>query len=620
MSAAVQRGTLLTDVMVPMRDGMHLATDVYLPAEAGGSTRWPALLERTPYGKNKRSRSELNHGETRPRTRAEVAAVFTAAGYAVIFQDCRGRYGSQGEFTKYLSEADDGADTIRWLEQQGWFDGRVATMGLSYAAHTQLALACTGPASLVSMMLDCGGFSNAYQCGIRQGGAFELKQVTWAFNNARAAIKDDALARAAFDAEDLRAWFRAMPWQPGHSPLSAAPEYEQYLFEQWNAGVFSDFWRQAGIYALSRYDQVPDIAQLHMSSWYDAYVRSTLDNFTHLREQASAPGRVRLIMGPWLHGDRNITHSGDVEFGPAAAFDGNIASSWLEYRRDWLEYWLRGQDNAIAHQAPVRLFLMGGGSGKRNAEGRLEHGGRWIASTDWPLPGSRMVPYHLHADGVLREAASESAQARCSYQHDPRDPVPTMGGSLTSGAPLFEGGAFDQRDDERFFGSRPGDLPIAARADVLVFQTEPLLQDTAVIGPIKARLHVTSDAPDTDFTIKLIDVHPPSADYPRGYAMNLTDGIMRCRYRKSWERPEPMQAGEVIVIEVEAFATANLFRAGHRIRVDVASSNFPKFDVNRNTGAADASDRLWRIATNSVMVNRHHPSCIILPIAPADLA
>jgi putative CocE/NonD family hydrolase len=225
------------DVMVPMRDGVKLACDVYRPTSTGEAIpgAFPVILERTPYGKGNTSRSEISRQQPeRPKSRQEVAAFFVPHGYVVVYQDCRGRYGSQGVFRKYLDEATDGYDTCAWLVQQPWCNGRIGTMGLSYAAHTQVALASLNPPGLAAMFVDSGGFSNAYQSGIRQGGAFELKQATWAYNNAlkSPSVVADPQRRTALAAVDLQQWFSRMPWKPGHSPLTAAPEYEDYLFEQ----------------------------------------------------------------------------------------------------------------------------------------------------------------------------------------------------------------------------------------------------------------------------------------------------------------------------------------------------------------------------------------------------
>src|SRR5882672_9024375 len=215
------------DIMVRARDGIHLATDLYLPL---GDGPVPVIIERTPYDKSAPSRSEITAGNGAPRSRAEVAAYFVRHGYAVAYQDCRGRYRSEGGFTKYLSDAEDGYDTLAWLVAQPWCNGRIGTMGLSYAAHTQAALGCLAPPGLACQVLDCGGFSNAYQGGIRQGGAFELKQATWAYRNALADTKDPAV-KAALGAIDIKQWFARLPWHKGDSPLAAAPEYEDYLFE-----------------------------------------------------------------------------------------------------------------------------------------------------------------------------------------------------------------------------------------------------------------------------------------------------------------------------------------------------------------------------------------------------
>ena len=606
------------DVMIAMRDGVKLATDIYRPARDGlaAGGRFPVILERTPYGKTQVSRSEIDVGMTTSRPRPEVAAWFVRQGYIVAYQDCRGRYASAGEFVKYLSDGEDGYDTVAWLAAQPWCNGKVATMGLSYAAHTQGSLACLNPPALAAMVIDSGAFSNAYQSGIRSGGAFEMKQVTWAFNQAKESplAQANPLLRAALDQEDLIDWFKVMPWKPGHSPVRWIPEYEEYLFAQWTHGVFDGYWKQLGIYAEGYYDQFADVPQIHMSSWYDAYVRTATDNYVALSKKKRGP--VRLIMGPWTHGDRSKSYAGDVDFGAAATIDNNLAPHWRAFRLRWFDHWVRGAANGVDKEPAVRLFLMGGGSGRRNVDGRLDHGGRWIAGDDWPLPQAEFTRYYLHADGRLDTAKPAAKAAPRAYDYDPDDPVPTMGGPLTSGAPVFVGGAFNQVDDERFFGVRHPGLPLAARHDVLVFETPPLSADTAVIGPIVVHLYVASNCVDTDFTAKLVDVHPPNADYPRGFAMNLCDGILRCRYRKSWVKPALMTPGKACEITIEPFATCNLFRAGHRIRLDISSSNFPRYDVKSNTGEPDGRAQTRRIATNTVFVDRKRASHVVLPIVP----
>lgn len=611
----VGEGILLhRDVMIAMRDGVRLAADIYRPQDSNGPL--PVIMERTAYGKAERSRSEIEVGMSQPMTRAEVAGHFVRHGYVVIYQDCRGRYGSEGEFTKYLAEGPDGYDTLAWIVDQPWCNGRIGTMGLSYAAHTQMAMACLNPPGLTTMVLDSGGFSNAFTCGIRQGGAFELKQATWAYNNAHDSLtaRNDPLLRDALRAEDLHAWFGAMPWAEGRSPVRWIPEYEAYLLDQWRRGTFDDYWKQVGLYAAGYYDTLPDIPVALLSSWYDAYVQTTLENYAGLTRSSRRP--VSLIMGPGLHGNRNTHFAGDVHYGEAASLGGNVATSWLEFRRRWFDRWLKQQDNGVDSEPAVRVFLMGGGSGGRTAEGRLDHGGRWIDAPSWPLPQAQPLRLNLHASGRLAADLPPADAAPMVYDFDPATPVPTIGGALTSGQPIFEGGGFDQREATRFYGcTRPG-LPLSARRDVLSFETEPLPEDLAVVGPIKVTIFASTDGPDTDFTAKLIDVYPPSADYPTGFALNLTDGIFRCRYRKSFEQPELCIPGKVMEIVIEPFATANLFKAGHRIRLDISSSNFPKYDVNPNTGAAEGIGRTRRIARNSILADAAYPSSIDLCVLP----
>jgi len=609
---------LTSDVMVAMRDGMKLATDVYRPAQRGkpASGRFPVILERTPYGKSVPSRSEITVENTTPMSRAEVARVFVSRGYVVIYQDCRGRYGSQGAFVKYLSDGEDGYDTCAWILKQPWCDGKIGTMGLSYAAHTQGALGSAGAPGVAAMFIDSGGFANAYQGGIRQGGAFELKQVTWAWSAAQESpeIAGNPLRLRALKAIDLRAWFARMPWKKGHSPLSDAPEYEDYVYEQWRHGNFDAYWKQLGIYAEGFYDQFPDAAMVHMSSWYDPYPRTATTNYVGLSKRKRGP--VRLILGPWTHGDRTLTFAGDVDFGPAATVDGNLAPDFLDLRLRWFDAWLKGRRNGVEAEPSVRIFVMGGGSGRRNGAGRMDHGGRWRAERDWPIPDAKATMFYLHGNGTLHTSPPDADGPPLGYDFDPDHPVPSIGGTITSGKPVMVGGAFDQVEGPRFFGSREPYLPLAARPDVLVFETAPLAEDIEVTGAIAAHLFVGSDQPDTDFTIKLIDVHPPNEDYPEGFAMNLTDGILRARYRNSWETPQMLAPGEVMEVRIDAFPTSNLFKKGHRIRLDVSSSNFPHFDVNPNTGDPEGQGLTRRIARNTIFVDASRPSRVILPVIP----
>lgn len=606
-------GVVRHSLTVPMRDGVRLATDLYLPENLGPHEPGPlpVLLERTPYGKNEETRRERSAANPLPMRRGEVAARFAREGYAVVVQDCRGRFGSEGQFTKYLGEAHDGADTLQWIMEQPWCNGSVGTYGLSYAAHTQTALATQRPPGLKAMFLECGGFANAYRGGIRHGGAFELKQAVWALRNARSGSNHlEPAARQALEQADIGQWCLCLPWSRGDSPLQWAPEYEDYLFSQWERGSFDDYWRQPELYAAGHYGAFDGLAVMLMCGWWDPYAQTTTDNYLGL---SRGDGRVRMVLGPWTHGERSVPHAGDVDFGPDAVLDGALADDYVAMRLAWFDHWLKGRPMPARQQAAVRYFRMGGGSGARTAQGRLDHGGAWRSADHWPVPGTQATAWHLHADGRLAREPAPQPGVR-SYRFDPACPVPTLGGSITSGEPLMFAGAYDQTTQENTFAARPPYGPLSERGDVLVFQTEPLQQDLEVTGTITIELQVSSSAPDTDFTAKLIDQYPPSADHPQGYAMNITDGILRCRYRNSWEQPELMTPGEVVAITIEPMPTSNLFRKGHRIRLDISSSNFPRFDVNPNTGAPEGSAGPRQVAVNSLHLGGCHASRIVLPV------
>jgi putative CocE/NonD family hydrolase len=604
----LDRETLVErDVMIQMRDGMRLAADIYRPST---DEKLPLILERTPYGKTGVSRAELSLADPNPRTRVEVAMRFAERGFAVMMQDCRGRFGSEGTFSKYVNEAEDGADTLAWIIEQPWSDGRVGTMGLSYGAHTQLALASLAPPGLACMFMDSGGFSNAYKGGIRRGGAFELKQVTWAYKHALLSPETaaDPAREAALRAVDLAGWFRSMPWRPGRSPLAAAPEYEAYVFEQWRESRFTKYWKRQGLYAEGFYDAMPDIPVAIVGSWYDPYVLTCTQNFRELARRNSAP--VTLTMGPWTHGDRSREFAGDVAFGPSAPLDGNIAEDYFAMRLAWFDRWLRGIGDTP--RTNVRYFEMGGGEGGKNASGQLRHGGRWKRTAHWP-PATETLELYLQAGGELSRDPPEAASSY-EYRFDPADPVPTIGGALTSGEPLMRGGAYDQRVGAHVFTVRADapNGPLSDRPDVLVFETEPLARDIVVTGEIEVDLYVSSDCPDTDFTVKVIDAYPRDPDFPDGFAMNVTDAIFRMRFRNGWEQEAQMHAGEVYAIRLTPFATSNRFAKGHRLRIDISSSNYPLFDLNANTGGGPEDQP--RVAHNRVYCGGAFPSRVRLPV------
>ena len=593
--------------MVTMRDGTRLATDVYLP-EGGGPV--PVIMERTPYDRTAPRRDELTLADFRARTRAEIAEFYGEHGYGMVYQDVRGRYDSEGRFTKYVHEADDGYDTCAWIVDQDWSDGRICTLGLSYGGHTQVALGSAGAPGVVAQAVDSGGFANAWKCGARNFGAFELKQVTWAM--AQAMVSPEAKAnpqiRIALEAEDLRGWYQRMPWKRGHSPLRHHPDYEAYVFDEWSHSAFDEYWRQPSLWAEGYYDAYSPAATIQMSSWLDVYPWAQVRNYVGLKAAGKAPHY--LILGPWTHGDRSLTAFGDIEFGPDATID-SWCGDWRTYRLRFFDHIVKGRP---FDEAPVRIFVMGGGSGRKNADGRLEHGGHWASFEDWPIPETEFRDYRLHGDGRLSLDEQAADAPPLSYDFDPSKPVPTIGHSLNRETIVVPGGIYDQVEAENLLHCHAPFIPLAARSDVLAFQTEPLDEDVTLAGPVEADLWVSTDGPDTDFTVKLLDIHPPSEDYPHGYAVWLSDGIIRLRYAENPEVPRFREPGEVTRVTVQLQPTANLFLKGHRIRVDVSSSNFPKFDVNPNTGEPDGQSRRKRLAVNTVFVDAGRPSSVKLPV------
>ncbi len=601
-----------TTIKIPMRDGVVLVADRYA-ADVSLSKPTPVVLERTPYGRRVARASERFPGIDRPLTPVEVAVHLANHQFVVIMQDCRGRGESEGGFTKYLGEGQDGFDTVEWLGSQAWCDGRVFTMGLSYGAHAQAALASLGPRFLAGMFMDCGGFASAYEAGCRQGGAFEMKQVTWAIRHAAKSPEASAAGgeEALVESVDVPSWLNLWPWQRGKSPISYAPSYENYLLEQYRETSFSPYWRQVGLYARGYYSQFPDVPTLHMSGWYDPYTMTAIDNFRALSEGKAS--RSYLVLGPWTHGARSLSYAGEVEFGEDATLEGHLAPNFLEFRDRWFSE-QAGRSTVPALTEAVTFFLMGGGDGHLAETGRVYHGGRWLTSSVWPPEGVGDEAWFLCPGGLLDQRLPSGVDDFVEYDHDPRVPVPTVGGSITSGEPVMRGGAFDQRWSFMGSNGEPQSVPLELRDDVVCFDSEPLAEDLAVVGRPKLKLMVSSSALDTDFCWKLIDVYPPSLTHPQGFAMNITDAILRCRYRNGFEEPEPMQPGATYSVEIVAPDTANLFSRGHRIRVVISSSNFPRFDLNRNIWPDDGRRKGTNVARNRIHLGGITPSHLELPV------
>ena len=586
-AADVVQVRIRKNVMMPARDGVRLATDVYLPdGEVSKPGPFPAILIRTPYNKS---------------GIAAVAELFTTRGYAVAVQDVRGRYASEGEFYIYVNEGEDGYDAVAWVAAQPWCNGDVGTYGGSYLAATQSALAALNPPNLKTMFVVVGT-SNYIEDGAGRGGAFALlHNASYGFRLAQTASQASATEALHQAYGQLGDWLKAAPLKSG-SPLAWAPSYRKWYTDWRSHPTYDAYWKQNGYNFEERYDKFPDIPIYFVGGWYDIFKRGTLKNFQGLSGRKSY---TKLLMGPWTH-STGITAAGDVDFGPAAKM--SIKHEAIR----WFDRFLMGKPAEIENEPPVRYFLMAAGGTSKNEDGRLQSGGQWKTAQTWPPSGFRNVKFYLHEDGSLT-AIRPSGSAASRYEYQPEKPVPTIGGNIDSGKQLVRRGAQNQvlRRSDFLAGDR---LPLSARRDVLSFETPVLDHDVEVTGPVRVELWVSSSAPDTDFTAKLIDVFPPSGDYPAGYAMNLEDGILRMRFRDSRSREELMSPGEVYKITIDLWATANLFRTGHKIRLDISSSNFPMYDVNPNTGEPLGRHTHMVRALNTVYHEAERPSCLILPL------
>ena len=554
------------NLMVPMRDGVRLATDIYRPSREGAlvTQPLPIVIHRTPYDKK------------RPSSVAS-AEYFASHGFVSVVQDARGRFASEGVFTKYIGEGEDGYDAVEYLATLPYGNGKVAMYGTSYAAHAQANAAKLRPPHLETIVVNMGGLSNGWDHKIRNHGAFEMQQLTWAFRNLASETKDPVIRRM-LEQERVEDWLTALPLRKGLNPLSVAPNFEDFILTMLTDSDYSDYFMHPDVNWVEYYEQTADIPMLLVSGWYDSYAGGTVQNYLGLSRYHDGP--IHLLMGPWTHGGNTRSYAGEVEFGAEAALD----DFYREFHLRWFDRHLKSSHVEEEPEAPVRIFVMGTGDGHRDSEGRMFHGGYWRSEMSWPLPETEWKSFFFHADGSLRLDAPQHDAPATSYLYDPDDPVPTLGGAFSSTSPVFESGAYDQSEREEFYGSKSPYLPLHARSDVVVFQTEPLEEPVEIVGSVTVKLVVSSSAVDTDFTAKLVDVYPPSADYPSGFAMNLTDGILRARYRETPERQVLMTPGEVYELTVEPFPTANVFKKGHRIRVDISSSNFPRFDTNPNTG------------------------------------
>lgn len=622
------------DLSVPMRDGVCLATDVYRPAASNGEPR-PVLLRRTPYDKTERP------GEP------SWARMFAEHGYIAVVQDCRGCYASEGAVDFLYPEADDGFDTVAWIRSQPWCDERVATWGASWEGWAQTALAAAGAQGIAAMIPVTSG-SDGWSSSIRHGGSLELRWLAWAYGHAavnRNERRDGAGWRttALVDGPPFSAWLQRWPLRTTDTQLAVRPDYERWttdLLEYPSEAA----QRHPSVNPTAHMKTFTDSPVLLVGGWYDSYARGTLELFERL--SATKRGPIKVIVGPWRHGGIGHADAGDVAFGPAATLDLRALHLW------WFDRWLGATHDAEASpgvasvadpDAPVNIFVMGGGEAIKDSDGRIQHGGRWRAESEWPLARARVTSFYLHgADGAAQGGLQNTPPVvqtwSTTYRFDPLNPVPTIGGNISALSELVPAGAqdrmqqepdatpqmrdvvvpggFDQREAPGVFGSAPPFLPLSSRPDVLVFQTAPLDVPIEVTGPIEARIWVASSTMDTDITAKLVDVYPPAEDYPLGYALNLTDSILRLRFRDGSYISSPLTPGVPVEARIVLYPTSNHFAAGHRIRLDISSSNYPRFDINPNTGTAPWVDQRRLQADVTILHDASHPSRLLLPVIP----
>ncbi|HUS04884.1 MAG TPA: CocE/NonD family hydrolase [Bryobacteraceae bacterium] len=538
-------------VRIPMKDGVRLSAHVYKPP---GSAKSPVILIRTPYGKS-----------------ADLLAnyrAFVERGYTVVVQDVRGRYESEGTFRPMVQEASDGNDTLNWIARQTWSNGKIGMLGGSYVGIVQWRAALTGNPHLKAISPVVSGYDEYRDRYYSPGGALKLgHRLLWLSENLRLPSAPKS---------EFREFTRHLPVRT-LDKLATGQRVESYQ-EALNHPGYDAYWK-----AISTREHIGNVRVpvFSVAGWYDNYVQSDLEAFALLSARSAAP---RIVVGPWPH---NMS----IPF-PDVSFGANSSAPIRRFQLEWFDYWLKTPQPAPEFRAaPVRIFVMGAN--------------RWRDEREWPLARTRFTPMYLAGRGDANTAKGDGLLAPephrsdlpDEFTYDPRKPVPTLGGSVCCNPKVFPWGPLDQRAAE-------------ARMDVLVFTTPPLRQDLEVTGPVRVNLFISTSAPDTDFTAKLVDVHPD------GPARILTDGILRLRYRNSLERAVLAKPGEIYQVTIDAGVTSNVFKAGHRIRLDISSSNFPRFDRNPNTGRTIADETELRVATQTIYHGRNYPSHVLFPVIP----
>ncbi len=541
-----------------MRDGVRLATTVYLPLDEGP---FPAVLVRTAY-----NRSGL------------YDAFYPTHGLALVVQDCRGRYESEGDFAPFVHEASDGCDTIEWVGRQDWCNGKVGMYGDSYLAATQFYAAPQASRALRALnprFMAGDPWKRAYYCD----GAFSLA-LTWSWLCFECASR--VSHAAGMPLLDVREVLRALPLISLDERAGAGqvPHYRDYV----QRSRYDAAWQALRVRDWCDRFEMP---VLLIGGWYDNYAAETTANFVSLQRQAPTPElrrSHRMIIGPWTHGIGCSPVLGELDFGEEAMRENDATHRWLECL-------LHDGDPREFQQAPVRIFVMGANL--------------WRDEYEWPPARAHAVHYYLHAGGRLGLDRPQDGEAYDRYRYDPDTPAPTLGGNHSVGPynpglyDFVKPGPFDQR-------------PVEARADVLAYTSDALESDTEVTGPVTLRLYAASSARDTDFVGRLTDV------YPDGRSITITEGVIRARFRDDvWGTPRLLEPGTVYAFTVDLQVTSNVFKKGHRIRVDITSSNFPLWDRNLNTGNDPATDTEMTVAEQTVYHDAARPSHVVLPVVGA---
>ena len=558
------------DVPAKMRDGVTLRADIYHPDMAG---KFPVLLQRTPY-------SKINGWDNGFFFKA------AAQGYVVVVQDVRGRYTSEGDWYPFIHETEDGYDSVEWAASLPYSDGRVGMFGGSYVGATQMLAASAHPPHLAGICPSVTA-SDYHDGWVYQGGAFEQ----WFSESWASGLAHDTLDRAVSKATNAKEGEKALPLTayplfnlPPSGEVDTSTKALAPYFLDWLAHpAYDDYWKR-----LSLEERYTDfrIPVLHIGAWHDIFLGGTLRIYAGLKTSAGTDvarqGQHLVIAIGGHSGDgRKI---GDLDFGPEAA-----RYREAETTLRWYDFLFKGVQNEFAAKR-VRLFVMG-----------LN---QWREEDDWPLARAKSTKYFLNSHGAANSVRGDGSLSTSSgagpadtFTYDPAKPVPTMGGPLCCDPEHLAAGPKDQR-------------PVEDRNDVLIYSTPALDHDVEVTGPVQLQLFASSSAVDTDFTAKLVDV------YPDGSAFNLAEGIIRAKYRNSQASADTLTPGKVYPLTIDLLATSNLFRAGHRIRLEVSSSNFPRFDRNLSTGETAATSTKWITATNTILHDAAHPSALVLPVVP----